>query len=649
VWPVCGAAGERPGDTDRVSGVSGDFDDFVAARWRELHAVATVTTGDPHAAARETASALARLGRRWQATTDAGTPTAAARAAVLTAALTAASRGAAARTTTPAEDSDPEGLVRAALVTVLAEAAPTARAALAVRHWWDEPPALVAACSTSDLDTVRAGLATLEHQLAAAHAEAVGRDEDEVGWALTAAVADALERVADDAPVADPVALVAESHTRGSRRRTRRIAVGAVLVLALVGAASAFAWTGRGADQRTGTGTDPDDPAWAVVTTWTPRGPLVDDPTVRSIAADAHQVDPAGRLLYAGRVGDTLAVVMTDSTGANTALPEGVPGPALGEGFDKEVFLRLWTAPARLGAGALAPTAIEGEPTARTTDLVALSVDQDTAGAPPTMLVLSRPSVTDGFVITGAVPQPDGSVHPVVVGLPLVDGVATFAPTGVGFTPEVGVAGYRGHPAGALTNSFLLPSSGPADDLAAAQRILLAGVTGHRPDSLATISVLEAVVPASAVDPDYVGTYPDFVGTHPKPLRVTVVTTTTRDGARVRSSRLTGSTDDGPWTYLERLAAVPTTDPHALLLLPTGKHPGFVAIAPDGATAELVTSDGHVRDSATIHQGLATLTSVEDPQGTAFRLRVRAPDGHVVYDAVPPQPVELLDSGAVAD
>ncbi|HET7822622.1 MAG TPA: hypothetical protein VFL10_13950 [Ornithinibacter sp.] len=630
-----------------MSGVAGDFDDFVAARWRELHAVATVTTGDPHAAARETASALAELGRRWQATTDTGTPTATARAAVLTAALTAAARGGV-TPPTPAEDAepDPEGSVRAALATVLAGAAPTARAALAVRHWWDEPPALVAACSTSDLDTVRAGLATLEQRLGAAHAEAVGRAEVEVGWALAAAVADALEAAVDDAPVADPVALVAE-RTRGARRRTRRVAVGAALVLALVGAASAFAWTGRGADQPTVT--DPDDPGWAVVTTWTPRGPLVDDPTVRSVAAHAHQVDPAGRLLYAGPVGDTLAVVMTDSTGANTALPEGVPGPALGEGFDKEVFLRLWTAPARLGAAALAPTAIEGEPTARTTDLVALSVDQDTPGAPPTMLVLSRPSITDGFVVTGAVPQPDGSVRPVVVGLRLVDGVATFAPTGVGFTPEVGVAGYRGVPAGALTNSFLLPSSGPADDLAAAQRILLAGVTGHRPDSLATISVLEAVVPASVADPDYVGTYPDFVGTHPKPLRVTVVTTTTRDGARVRSTRLAASTGDGPWTYLERLAAVPTTDPHALLLLPTGKNPRFVAIAPDGATAELVTSDGHVRDSATIHDGLATLSSAEDPQGTAFRLRVRAPDGHVVYDAVPPQPVELLDSGAVAD
>jgi hypothetical protein len=368
-----------------------------------------------------------------------------------------------------------------------------------------------------------------------------------------------------------------------------------------------------------------------------------------SIATDAHRVDPAGRLLYAGPVGDTLVVLMTDSTGANTALPQGVPGPALGEGFDKQVYLRLWTAPARLGAGTLTPTAIEGEPTTRTDGLVALGVDQDTAGAPPTMLVLSRPSVTDGRVVTGAVPQPDGGVLPVVVALPLVGGVATFAPTGVGFTPQVDVAGYRGVPAGASTNSFLLPSSGSADQLAAAQRILLAGVTGHRPDSLATTSVLEAVVPASAVDPDYVGTYPDFVGTHPEPLRVTVVTTTTRDGGRVRSSRLAGSTHDAPRTYLERLAAVPSTDPHALLLLPFGRHPGFVAIAPDGATAELVTDDGRVRDSATIHEGLATLSSAEDPQGTLFRLRVRAPDGHVVYDAVPPQPVELLDSGALAD
>ena len=43
-----------------------------------------------------------------------------------------------------------------------------------------------------------------------------------------------------------------------------------------------------------------------------------------------------------------------------------------------------------------------------------------------------------------------------------------------------------------------------------------------------------------------------------------------------------------------------------------------------------------MRDSATVHQGLATLASAEDPPGTTFRLRVLAPDGHVVYDAVPP-------------
>ena len=466
---------------------------------------------------------------------------------MLTAALTAA---AAPRRRTPA-DATPGGpsrrrtrtrdrSVRAALTAVLAGAAPTARAALAVRHWWDEPPALVAACSTSDPDTVRAGLATLEQQLAAAHAEAVGRDEDEVGWALAAAVADALEGVVDDAPVADPVALVAESHTRDSppphppgRRRCRPGARGGGrgerVRLDRPGRRPADRHrrptTRRGPSSRPG-------PRAAPSSTTRPSGPSPPTPT---------RSTPRRGCSTPGPVGDTLAVVMTAQPGANPALPDGVPGPALGEGFDKAGRSSgCGPPPRRLGAGALAPTAIEGEPTARTSDLVALSVDQDTAGAPPTMLVLTRPSVTDGFVVTGAVPQPDGSVRPVVVGLPLVDGVATFAPTGVGFTPEVGVAGYRGLPAGALTNSFLLPSSGPADELAAAQRILLAGVTGHRPDSLATTSVLEAVVPASAVDPDYVGTYPDFVGTHPEPLRVTVVTTTTRDGARVRTSRLAG-------------------------------------------------------------------------------------------------------------
>ena len=66
-------------------------------------------------------------------------------------------------------------------------------------------------------------------------------------------------------------------------------------------------------------------------------------------------------------------------------------------------------------------------------------------------------------------------------------------------------------------------------------------MTGHPADSLATTSVLEAVVPASAIDPDYVGTYPDFVGTRTEPLGVTVVTTITPDGGRVRTSRLAGA------------------------------------------------------------------------------------------------------------
>jgi DNA-directed RNA polymerase specialized sigma24 family protein len=639
-----------------VTLVPEDFAEFVTARWHELYAVATVTTGDASSAARATASALAALARRWRETTDSGAPTDAARAAVLRAALSAAEDAVAPVRADAAPDEHgnhehgDDDHVRAALTAALATAPPTARAALAVRHWWDQEPTAAATAAGAEVEAVRSELTDLERRLAAAHAAALGRDEPELAWALPAAVADALEHAVDSAPVADPVGLVSAAGDRATRRRrTRAAVVGAALALA-VAATTALAWPGLGAAEPTApTGPVRDDPSWASVGSWGARGPLVDDPTVASIATDARRADPTARLLYAGRVGDTLAVVMTGASPGDPTLPAGVPGPALGEGFDgKQSFLRLWTAAAPLGPASLVPTTIDGEPTTRTGDLVALSVKQHTAGAPPTVLVLTRPSVTDGAVITGALPQPDGSVRPVVVSLPLVDGVATFGPTRVGFTPEVAVAGYRGAPAGALTNSYALPSSGPAERVAVAQRILVAGVTGHRPDSLATASVLEGVVPASAVDPDYVGTYPDFVGTHPQPLRVTVVTTTTRDGARVRTTRLAGSTDDAPWTYLERLVAVPATDSHALLLLPSGRNPGFVAIAPDGAVAELVTSDGRLRDSATIRDGLATLTSAEDPQSTEFRLRVRAPDGHVVYDAVPPRPVELVDSGAAA-
>ncbi len=633
-----------------------DFEEFVAARWHELYAVATLTTGDAGSAARVTASALATLARHWGETTGSGAPTGAARAEVLRAALSTAEDAVApARDDAlPADRVEDDGAdddrLRAALLAALAQAPPTARAALAVRQWWDEGPDVVATAARVEVAEVQSALTALKRRLAAAHAAALGRDERELAWLLPAAVADTLEHVVDTAPVSDPVGLVAAAGGRATRRRrTRTVFVGAALALA-VGAATALAWTGPGASGPARPLLPPrDDPSWAAVSSWGARGTLVDDPTVVSIASDARRADPTARLLYGGRVGDTLAVVMTGASPGDPTLPAGVPGPALGEGFDGEQsFLRLWTAAASLGPASLVPTTIDGEPTTRTGDLVALSVKQHTAGAPPTLLVLTRPSVTDGAVITGALPQPDGSVRPVVVGLPLVDGVATFGPTRVGFTPEVAVAGYRGAPAGALTNSYALPSSGPAERVAVAQRILVAGVTGHRPDSLATASVLEGVVPASAVDPDYVGTYPDFVGTHPQQLRVTVVTTTTRDGARVRTTRLAGSTGDAPWTYLERLVAVPATDSHALLLLPSGRNPGFVAIAPDGAVAELVTSGGRLRDSATIRDGLASLTSAEDPQSTEFRLRVRAPDGHVVYDAVPPRPVELVDSGAAA-
>ena len=521
---------------------------------------------------------------------------------------------------------------------MLAAATPTARAALAVEHWWDEPPALVATAAHTDVATVEDALAALRRRLAAAHAASLRRDEAELGWALSAATTDTLEDVAESAAVSDPLALVEDARTRVARRRRSRTAALAASLALVVAAATALGWSGTATSAA---GVDRDSPSWATVSRWAPRGPLVGDPTVQSIAAAARAADPPARLLYAGPVGDTIALVMTGSTASDPALrpgvPDGAPGPALGEGFDSPTdFLHLWTAPTRLGPGFLGPTTIEGEPTARTSDLVALSVDQDAPAAPAAVLVLARPTVAEVQLTTGLLPQPDGGTLPVVRPLALLDGVATYTPRTDGFTPQVSAEGYRGPPAGAGRAGYPLPPTGTLIELAEAQRDHLSAVTGLDPGTLRVTSVLDAEVPRSALGPDFLG---DYTG----PVRVTVVTTLTPDGGRVRTSRLAGNSVGDPWTFLERLAAVPLADPHVLLPLPTRTRPGFLAVAPDGATAQLLTLAGVLLDSATVDQGLAVLSSPGGEQGSTFRLKVLAPDGHVVYDEVPPHAEELAD------
>ena len=125
---------------------------------------------------------------------------------------------------------------------------------------------------------------------------------------------------------------------------------------------------------------------------------------------------------------------------------------------------------------------------------------------------------------------------------------------------------------------------------------------------------------------------------------VTVVSTVTADGGWVRTSRLSATSEDSGGQNMEVLAAVPASD-HSHALLPVGdrRRPTVVALAPDAATAQLVTTDGHLRDSATVKDGLAILTSTQDPITATFRLRLLAPDGHIVYDDVPPTGLELLD------
>ena len=621
-----------------------DFEAFVTARFAELVAVAVVTTGDPVAAAAVAATGLASVADRWAELTAAGTPASAARSTVLTRSLNAPRTTAHALTTDHLtlddghdghDGHDGEGsATRSALAAVILTAPATARAALAVAHFWDETPALVAACARVDTDAVVAELDALTQALAPAHAAALGRQVDDLAWALPAALADTLEHLADTAPVVDPVALVATARTRDTRRRrTRAGALLAAVALAVAAAATtALAWPDPVPAAAVPT-LAPEAQQWSAITSWAPRGRLVGDPAVTALVA-AEARDPGARLLFAGPVGDTTVVVMSGTqpqARAAVALDPGVvPGPDIAP-----LHLSLWTAPARRGPAALAPTPIKGDDSARTSDVVALSIDQDAAGAPPVVLVLTRPTVTEGFAVTGARPDPDGRIRPLVQSLALTGGVAMFTQN-PGYPTKVAVAGFTGPPAGVVTDGDLLPRRGSADDLATAQRTLLAGVSGYPVSALDTPSALDAVV-------DLPNPEAGILGAEPGDVHVTVVSTVTADGGWVRTSRLSTSSETSRWATIERLAAVPAGDhSHALLRVGGVLRPTFVALAPDAATAQLITTDGRLRDTATIKGGLAVLSSTKDPITATFRLRLLAPDGHTVYDDVPPTGAELL-------
>ena len=423
-------AGRQRRDTGPVTQPGDDFEEFVAARWPELHAVATITTADAVHATSATATALATVQGRWAELTSSGAPTRAARTAVLTAALRAA------RSTTP--PSLPGATVRAAVTAALAGAPATARAALAVDHFWGEDDTMVAACARRDPATVHRDHAALLTLLAAAHSASLGRDQAELAWALPAAIADTLTHLADSAPTANPLTEVRAARARATRGRALRAAAAVAFSMAAAGAV-VLVWTAP----ETVPTLPADSPAWAVVTSWTPRGPLAGDSDVAALAATATAGDPGAHLLYAGPVGDTTVVLMTA-----TSDPAVVPDGGLGEGSDptRNVELKMWTAPAGADPATLTATTIAGSdshavPVAA--DTVAVSIPQRAPAGGHVVLVMTPPAVTEGSATTGACPQPDGTFRPLVQALTLRGGVATLS-VAPGFPALLEVNRYNG-------------------------------------------------------------------------------------------------------------------------------------------------------------------------------------------------------------
>lgn len=148
-----------------------DFDQFMAARWSGLEAVALVATLDPVAARVATTAALATLAVRWPAALEDGAPTAAARRELLTR-LGSWSAPRPIRTEGLVTE-DPDDAVSTALLAALAEEEPLVRAAVAATSTWDAAVAEVAALSERDAQNLTAQVADARARLLLAHRAAL--------------------------------------------------------------------------------------------------------------------------------------------------------------------------------------------------------------------------------------------------------------------------------------------------------------------------------------------------------------------------------------------------------------------------------------------------------------------------------------------
>lgn len=638
----------------------GVFDDFVRVRWGDLEPAARLVVLDPDLAREVTTAALARLRSEWGEAESGGRPVEQARRLVLTAALSRVAPSPVGRrmrrgrpapvpddaaraldgpsssdldVAAPHDDAaaiagvDHDGFdpVVGSLVERVRSLDPVDRALLAGRHLWDAGPDEVAHLLDRSFHELRERERALDRLLAAAHTAARGA-AGPAEWALGRDLDEALDAVVEgtsDPP--DPAELVG---ARARRVRRRTVVVAGAAALAVGGVGAAVALRPRPTPPATVALPGPTDRSWLITSTWATRGPLSDDPALRTFRT--RRLAPADRVLWAGDAGTRrLVVVLAHAM----------------EAFPEQSGIRLFSG-ARgsdlLGLGELSlPYGMETG-----ADAVALMLPDSPEQRADRMILflLTMPTIVHGSYSLVGRPTADGQVRRTWVDVPMEGGA------GAAVVDATSVLMMRAR-VGTFDGRPIMPEVGfsPYDGLFGSDPVELSAVETFISDATGIPrSWLESEVRTDAVPG---GALFDNTALPGPPVEATVTTMTTRtpDGAHLRTTTYRDERSGSVTLQLaELLPAAAVDDPW--LTMVNEASPGvsrFLVVHPTAATVQVIGAGGDAgpgSDRVPTRGRRATVVELENVgEYGEFRVVLRDRAGRITYDAVPTRGTWLLD------
>jgi hypothetical protein len=608
------------------------FEEFVAERWPDLEGVAFVVTLDAAAARRVTTAALASLHRHWREALDEGRPELMARRAVLSAAV--AGSPTPGRSSSPAmgptpfvphrpdagpltgtgDRPDGDDAVLTALEIVVRAATPLERALVGAGSVWREGPDAVADLLGMPVVDVRERAATLRARLVAAHDAAratFGPDPTDCAVDVDIdAVVEGLLTGLRDPP--DPATL-GVVRRRAVRRRSL-VAAGAAVAVA------GAAWRLWPHDPTPSAGSastraspralpPPDDPSWASLSRWTPRGRLATDPRVQGLAI-SHATGVGPRVLWADDVAGRRLVV----------------SGSLKPGTYEDLVLQAWQGAAGADPASLEQVHFKTELGYENTAVVPIALPM----YPGTLLVvLARPTMTTASYSPTVLPTGAGVIERAWTNVALTSGIgSTTWAQEPGPALRVRCGGFDG-PAASTAQTWLdQAGTEPLARFTEGTSRFVAAATGLPVEQVHTEVVTDAAVACSVIDPAAMSPQ-DGDG------RVRVLRTTTSTGALIRCVRVVA----GPMRIADGRSTMNSLEIEPPAVLPAGTpadepvvsrledlRPGvcrFLVIAPGAVRVQLLStspSAHHASKVTATRHGVAIVLVSFAGEAADFRL-----------------------------